>query len=146
MYQSITIVGRLGATPEMRYSANGNAVTTFRVAVDNGRGEDKTTEWFRIVTFKGTAEACAQYLDKGSLVLVQGRMQTRSWDDQQGVKRYMTELVADRVQFLDSRGSREHADIPAPAGGDIDPDDLPFHHRPENDGWQEATEATRCQV
>lgn len=124
MYQQVTIVGRLGADPEMRYTANGKAVTSFSVATDSGYGERKTTEWFRCIAWEKTAEAVAQYVRKGSLVMAVGRMQTRSWEDQQGQKRSTTELIADRVQFLDSKADRPGLD-PEPQG-DIDPDDLPF--------------------
>lgn len=112
----------------MRYTANGNAVTNFTVATDSGFGDKKETEWFSVVAWNKTAEACAQYLDKGSLVYVEGRMQTRSWDSN-GEKKYRTELVAERVQFLDSKNARPGGgahDTPQYESGDIDPDELPF--------------------
>jgi len=131
------IIGHLGADPEMRYTANGSAVCTFRVATsrtwntsDGERREE--TEWFSVVTWNRLAEICAQYLTKGRQVYIEGRMQTRSWDDQQGQKRYRTELIAEEVKFLGSGG---HGDAPPPTHypvadeGDIDPDDLPFAHR-----------------
>jgi single-strand DNA-binding protein len=132
------IIGHLGADPEMRYTANGNAVTTFRVATsrsynDSSGERREETEWFRVVAWQRLAEICAQYLQKGRQVYVEGRMQTRSWDDPQGQKRYMTELVAQEVKFLGGRGD---GSAPAPHEnvhgvdmapmGDIDPDDLPF--------------------
>lgn len=122
------VIGRLGRDPEMRYTANGSAVTNFSVAADSGFGDKKKTEWFNVTAWEKTAEACAQYLNKGSLVYVEGRMQTRSWE-QDGTKKYKTELVAERVQFLDTKGSRDDvrgAAIGKDAEGDIDPDDLPF--------------------
>ena len=128
MINKAIIVGRLGREPEMRYTANGNAVTNFTVATDPGFGDKKETEWFSVVTWNKTAEACAQYLDKGSLVYVEGRMQTRSWD-KDGTKQYKTELVAERVQFLDTKGARDDvrgAAIGKDTEGDIDPDSLPF--------------------
>lgn len=127
------VIGNLGADPEMRYTANGSAVTEFRVATSrrytDSSGERKEeTEWFRVITWNRLAELCAQYLAKGRLVYVEGRLQTRSWDDQEGTKRYTTELVASEVKFLSDGGN--HAAPGFSAGpsseGDIDPDDLPF--------------------
>ncbi|MQC19079.1 MAG: single-stranded DNA-binding protein [Chloroflexi bacterium] len=133
------VIGHLGADPEMRYTANGSAVTTFRVATSrnftDGSGERREeTEWFRVVTWNRLAETCAQYLTKGRLVYVEGRLQTRQWDDQQGQRRYTTELIAETVRFLgggrDGGGSGGFASPGFATGpdneGDIDPDDLPF--------------------
>jgi single-strand DNA-binding protein len=133
------VIGHLGADPEMRYTANGSAVTTFRVATsrtftDGGGERREETEWFRVVTWNRLAETCAQYLTKGRLVYVEGRLQTRQWDDQQGQRRYTTELIAETVRFLgggrDGGGSGGFAAPGFATGpdneGDIDPDDLPF--------------------
>jgi single-strand DNA-binding protein len=137
MLNKCMIIGNLGADPEMRYTANGSAVTTFRVATSrnytNSAGERiEETEWFRVVTWARLAETCAQYLQKGRQVYVEGRMQTRSWE-QDGQTRYMTELIAQDVRFLGGRqeggGSGSFAPglpVGADAEGDIDPDDLPF--------------------
>lgn len=143
MYQSVQIIGYLGADPEMRYTANGNAVTNFRVATSrswkDAAGEKREeTEWFRVQAWNKLAEVCAQYLTKGRLVFVEGRLQTRKWQDQQGADRYTTELVAQEVKFLGG-GNRDGGGQSATAsgdsgmgdgagwgGGDIDPDDLPF--------------------
>lgn len=138
MLNKCMIIGNLGADPEMRYTANGNAVTEFRVATSRsyttGDGERvEETEWFRIVTWNRLAETCAQYLSKGRQVFVEGRMKTRSWEGQDGQKRYMTELIADNVKFLGGRESGSQAasftpglPVGADAEGDVDPDDLPF--------------------
>lgn len=131
MYQSIQIIGRLGADPEMRYTASGSAVTNFSVATsrqwtDNAGEKHEETEWFRVVTWNRLAEICAQYLTKGRLVFVQGRMQTRSWEDQQGQKHYSTELIAQEVKFLGGNESRPAPSFAGDDEGDIDPDDLPF--------------------
>lgn len=129
------VIGHLGADPEMRYTANGSAVTNFRVATsrtfNDGAGERKEeTEWFRVVTWNKLAEICAQYLQKGRLVYVEGRLSTRSWEDQQGQKRYTTELVAQEVKFLGGGERNEGYGTPGfaapPREDDIDPDDLPF--------------------
>lgn len=86
MLNKCMIIGNLGADPEMRYTANGSAVTEFRVAVNrtftDTSGERKQeTEWFRVITWNRLAETCAQYLSKGRLVYVEGRLQTRSWEE-----------------------------------------------------------------
>jgi single-strand DNA-binding protein len=133
----VMIIGNLGADPEMRYTANGSAVTTFNVAASesfNGRDgqRQERTEWFTVVTWNRLAEMCSQYLTKGRSVYVEGRLQTRSWDGQDGQKHYKTEVVANTVTFLGGPGgSRSESFDPgmpvgADAGGDIDPDDLPF--------------------
>ena len=137
MLNKCMIIGNLGADPEMRYTANGNAVTTFRVATsrsyNSAEGERREeTEWFSVVTWNRLAETCAQYLTKGRQVYVDGRMQTRSWEGQDGQKRYRTELIAETVKFLGNRndqpavGLAPSMAVGADAEGDIDPDDLPF--------------------
>ena len=102
----VMLIGNLGTDPEMRYTANGNAVTTFRVAStrtfsgpDGERKEE--TEWFTVVTWNKLAETCSQYLQKGRRAYVEGRLQTRSWEGQDGQRRYRTEVIANTVLFLD---------------------------------------------
>ncbi len=102
----VMIIGNLGADPEMRYTADGNALTSFRVASSRnymgGDGERREeTEWFAVVTWRKLAEQCSQYLQKGRRVYVEGRLRTRSWDGADGQRRYRTEIVAERVLFLD---------------------------------------------
>jgi len=104
----VILVGRLGQDPKLAYAASGVAVTSLSLATDesytdrDGNKVDKT-EWHRIVVFAKQAELCANYLSKGSLILVEGSLQTRKWQDQQGQDRYTTEIKAQRVQFLDTR-------------------------------------------
>jgi|688.fasta_scaffold109559_3 single-strand DNA-binding protein len=108
----VMIIGNLGQDPELRYTANQTPVATFsiattdyRVAADGQRQE--TTEWHRVVVWSKMAENCAKFLAKGRTVFVEGKLQTRSWDDKQtGQKRYQTEIVAQNVQFLNSPGQR----------------------------------------
>jgi len=117
------IIGNLGRDPEMRYTPNGQAVTQFTVAVNrNFRGQDgewqEETEWFRVVAWGQTGERAAEHLRKGGKVYVEGRIQTRQWEDQTGQKRYTTELIADRVTNLERR-PREDGDpgfTPRPSG------------------------------
>jgi single-strand DNA-binding protein len=122
----VEIIGNLGSDPEMRYTANGTAVTTFRVAVGrtyNFEGERREeTEWFRVVAWNKLAELVQAHLTKGRKVYVEGRQSTRSWDGPDGQKRYMTELVANQVLFLDRP---QGAGLPD-SGGEMDPDDVPF--------------------
>lgn len=103
-------IGRLTKDPDSRTTTNGIAVTTFTIAVDRkykDQSGEKQTDFIPIVTWRGTAENCSRYTAKGSLVAVVGSMQTRSYEAQDGSKRYVTEIVADEVQFLDSK---KHAD------------------------------------
>ena len=108
------IIGNLGRDPEMRYTPGGQAVTQFTVAVNrNFRGADgewqEETEWFRVVAWGQTGERAAENLRKGGKVYVEGRIQTRQWEDNTGAKRYTTELIADRVTNLERR-PREDGD------------------------------------
>jgi len=104
----VQMTGRLGADPEMRYTPQGHAVTTFRAASNrswrSADGEShEDTEWFRVVAWNKLAEICNQWLSKGSRVYVEGRMQTRQWQDQEGQTRYQTEVIAIDIILLDSR-------------------------------------------
>jgi single-strand DNA-binding protein len=122
----VQMTGRLGADPEMRYTPQGHAVTTFRAASNRSwrtaEGEShEDTEWFRVVAWNKLAEICNQWLSKGSRVYVEGRMQTRQWQDQEGQTRYQTEVIAIDIIILDSRRSSTPAHVGparAPAHGD----------------------------
>lgn len=135
----VMLIGNVGKDPEMRYTANGSAVTTFSLAVNRNfqspEGERREeTDWFDVVTWNRLAELCSQFLQKGRKAYVEGRLHTRSWEGQDGQKRYRTEVIAQTVLFLDSPaggGARmmEHMDeapAAAGAGNQVDPDDLPF--------------------
>jgi single-strand DNA-binding protein len=145
------LIGRLTKDPEMRYTPSGTAVTNFSIATNRWssgpEGERKEfTDYHNIVAYnagkRNLAEIVAQYTRKGALVFVEGRIQTRSWEGQDGQKRRTTEIIANDVQFLDSRSSgpsdgapraaggraATHDEIPAPddAPRDVDPDEIPF--------------------
>jgi single-strand DNA-binding protein len=140
------IIGNLGRDPEMRYTPSGQAVTQFTVAVNRNykdqQGErQEETEWFRVVAWGQQAEFAAEYLRKGGKVYVEGRLQTRQWEGQDGQKRYTTELVANTIQNLERRPRDESTEPPAPPEGSTRParpaaraaeqpepdyDDLPF--------------------
>ena len=104
------IVGNLGRDPEVRYTANGNAISNITVATteswkDKQSGErQEKTEWHRVVFFGRLAEIAGEYLKKGAQVYIEGRLQTRKWEDKSGQERYTTEIVASEMQMLGSRG------------------------------------------
>ena len=104
----VMIIGRLGREPELKYTQSGSPFCTFSVATDesytdNSGQKVEKAEWHRIVVFQKAAENCSQYLAKGSLVFIEGRLETRKWQDQQGQDRFATEIKAQRVQFLDRK-------------------------------------------
>jgi len=103
VFNKVTLVGNLGADPEVRQTAGGKSVGELRVATTYGFGDKQETEWHRVIVWEKTADACAAYLKKGSKVLVEGRIKQRSYDDKEGVKKYITEIVANEVKFLDSK-------------------------------------------
>lgn len=106
----VIIVGNLGADPEVRYMPSGSAVTNIRVATSEGwkdkqSGEtQERTEWHRIVFFNRLAEIASEYLRKGSKVYIEGSLRTNKWQDQSGNERYTTEIIANTMQMLDSKG------------------------------------------
>lgn len=107
----VILVGNLGKDPELRYTPSGTAVATFSLATtEKFKGRDgqmqEKTEWHNIVAWRQLAEICGKYLHKGKQVYIEGRIQTRSYDDRDGNKRYMTEIVADQMQML-GRASEE---------------------------------------
>jgi len=117
----VFILGNLGKDPEVRYTGGGQAVCNFSVATtdvwNNKAGErQERTEWHRIVVWGKQAEHCGEYLRKGRSVHIEGKIQTREWDDKDGQKRYTTEIVADRVTFLG--GGRDAGDGERSSGGE----------------------------
>jgi len=116
------IIGNLGRDPEMRYTPSGQAVTQFSVATNRNfrdpQGEwQSETEWFRVVVWGDQGERVAEYLRKGHKVYVEGRIQTRQWEDQSGNKRYTTELIANRVTSLERRDREGEPPFPGDAAG-----------------------------
>lgn len=104
----VMIIGNLGRDPEMRYTPNGRPVTSFSVATSRGyKGADgerhEETEWFNVVAWGNLAEICKQYLHKGQQVYVEGRLQTRSWEDGEGIQHFRTEIVAKEMVMLGRR-------------------------------------------
>jgi single-strand DNA-binding protein len=101
MINKAILVGNLGADPDTNYTKGGKCVCNLSVATSFGTGENKNTEWHRVVAWDKTAENCGKFLKKGSMVYVEGRITTRSYDDKEGNKKYSTEVVANEVRFLD---------------------------------------------
>ena len=132
----VILIGRLGNDPESKVINTGKTVTTLNLATsrnwkDQEGNRQEKTEWHRIVVWGRTAETCAQYLSKGRQIYVEGELQTRSWETENGQKRYTTEVVAQRVQFLSSSESNSERGAQKPdAGADSKPnfdvEDLPF--------------------
>ncbi len=130
------VIGNLGSEPEMRFTPNGRPVTSFSVATNwrytTAEGERKEeTEWFTVVTWGRLAEQCNQFLTKGRLVYVEGRLRTHTWEGQDGQRRYRNEIVADRVSFLDRQAvaqlpeEKEEKVEEAVING-LEPEDIPF--------------------
>ena len=108
----VMIIGRLGRDPELRYTQHGGPICNLRIATDESHTDRdgnkvERTEWHSVAVFQRQAENCSTYLSKGSLVYVEGSLQTRKWQDQQGQDRYTTEIKAERVRFLESKSRIE---------------------------------------
>ena len=138
----VILIGNLGANPEMRFTQGGQAVANLRIATserwtDRNGQKQETTEWHRVVVFGKQAEIAGQYLVKGRQIYVEGSIRTRQWQDQQGQKRFTTEIVARNIQMLGSRSDRPAEEmsatvppsddaVPEEFGGGGPDDDIPF--------------------
>jgi len=133
----VILVGRLGRDPEVRYTPSGVTVATFSIATsdewkdkDTGQKQERT-EWHRIVAWRRLGEICGEYLRKGKQVYIEGKLQTRSWDDRDGNKRYTTEIVAQNMQMLDSANMQMRTEpgdpgFPVEEPITVPEDDIPF--------------------
>lgn len=141
MINKAILIGNLGRDPEIRYTPSGDAVASFSIATtdrwkDKNTGEmQEQTEWHRIVAWRRLAEICGEYLNKGSKVYIEGKIQTRQWDDKDGNKRYTTEIVAREMKMLDPKnqggayrpgGSPDMPEYSGPPLPDEQDDDIPF--------------------
>ena len=110
----VQIIGRVGQDPEMKFSPDGKAITTFSVAVSDKRGEKETTEWFNVVTWNKLAEICNEYVFRGQSVYVEGRLHTNKWQTPEGEKRQRVEIIAHSMEFLEWKKVDEYTaeDIP----------------------------------
>ena len=136
----VILVGNVGQDPELKYTPSGAAVTNFSIATkevwkDNDGNSQERTEWHRIVLWRKLAESAGEWLKKGRKVYIEGKLQTRSWEDKDGIKRYMTEIIGDSFTMLDSKAdtdrqapsSDESETPPAPSNSAAEEeDDLPF--------------------
>jgi len=137
----VIIVGTLGRDPEVKYLASGDAVCNLSVATSESWKDKKTgkkvekTEWHKIILFKRLAEIAGEYLSKGSSVYIEGKLQTRKWQDKNGKDHYSTEIIAGELQMLsgsggkpkeNNRSQRDYGSHTAPAQDDFDDQDLPF--------------------
>jgi len=135
------LIGNLGKDPEVRYTPSGLAVANFNIATsERWKGKDtgemnERTEWHRIVAFGKLGEICGEYLSKGKQVYIEGRIQTREWEDRDGNRRYTTEIVASDMKMLGARDSRDIArppveppapDLSGPSDSEAQDDDIPF--------------------
>lgn len=135
MLNKVMLIGRLGADPDIKYAQSGTPVANLRIATDesytdrNGTRQERT-EWHTVIAFQRTAEICQQYLHKGSLVYIEGKLQTRKWQDKQGQERYTTEIQCQRLQMLERKQEAPAQASPRP-GWDVPPvpaddDSVPF--------------------
>jgi single-strand DNA-binding protein len=127
----VMLIGNVGNDPEMRFTPNGSPVTSFRVATNRvystPEGEKKQeTDWFTVVAWNKLAEQCNQFLNKGKLVYVEGRLRNRSWDGTDGQKHFRTEVIASRVTFLDRQGAVATGEEKTEEVEGDDAGDLPF--------------------
>lgn len=137
----VILIGRLGKDPEMRYAPSGTAIATFSIATNHQQKSEgewvEKTEWHNLLTFGKTAEFAGEYLNKGKQVFIEGRLQTSSWEDQQGQKKYKTEIVVNDLQLIGGKGDGDSGSQAAsstsesskqapPEPATEEEDDLPF--------------------
>lgn len=133
MLNKVALIGHVGADPEIRQTGSGTAVCELRLATnetwkDQSGAPQTRTEWHRVIAWGRTAENVGRYVKKGSLIYVEGRLQTREWQDKEGQRRYTTEIIASQVTFLERSSSVSDASKSAPASSKAPPDDsdIPF--------------------
>ena len=133
MINKVILMGRLTRDPEMRHTNSGTPVTTFSIAIDNGYGDNKRTDFVNCLAWNKTAEFVTKYFAKGKMIIVIGRIATRSWETQDGKRAYATEVVAKEVSFGETKSSQQTATQQPMQDDDDDftpldeeDDDLPF--------------------
>lgn len=151
MLNKAMLIGRLGRDPEIRYTPDGSAVANFSIATtlswnDRNSGEKREiTEWHRIVAFRRLGEVCGQYLQKGKLVYIEGRIQTREWQDRDGNRRFTTEIVASDMQMLSPKGESYGGGDGLPSGGAY-PEMSGYANDPDNeDSYYDKKPSNRSQ-
>ena len=134
MINKVILMGRLTRDPELRHTGKGTPVTTFSIAIDNGYGDNKRTDFVNCIAWNKTAEFVTKYFTKGKMIIIaDGRISTRSWETQDGKRAYATEVVAKEVSFGETKSSQQTATQPPMQDDDDDftpldeeDDDLPF--------------------
>ena len=126
MLNRCDFIGRLGRDPEIRHTNGGKQVASFSLACSEKFGGKESTEWVNAIAWEKLAEICGNYLQKGSLVYISGRMQTRKWQDQNGNDRYTTEIVVREMKMLDGKGSSGAARGDGPGQPPMGDDSVPF--------------------
>ena len=140
MLNKVVLIGRLTRDPETRSTTNSISVTTFTLAVDRSftnQQKEREADFLPIVTWRALAETCAKYLNKGRLVAVSGRIQTRNYEDNNGQRRYVTEIVADEVQFLERNPNSNPS---GGSGGNTPYSQYPQSDKPESSGFDQFEE------
>lgn len=142
----VILLGRLGQDPELKYTPNGAAVCSFSMATteswtDKQGQKQEKTEWHKIVVWGKLAELCNQYLAKGRQAFVEGRLQTRSWDDKDGVKRYTTEVMAATVQFIGGSSNANNSNASSGQGQQDRSSNQPQSGSPSNEEYQISNDA-----
>lgn len=120
MINKVILMGRLTRDPEMRHTNSGTPVTTFSIAIDNGYGDNKRTDFVNCLAWNKTAEFVTKYFTKGKMIIVIGRITTRSWETQDGKRAYATEVVANEVNFGETKSSQQTATQPPMQDDDDD--------------------------
>ena len=126
MINKAILVGNLGKDPEEKYANNGTAISNFNIATSEKWGGEEKTEWHRIVAFGKLAEICNQYLKRGKQVYIEGRIQTRDWEDRGGNKRYTTEIVANTMKMLSGSAQLSTGEYQESESNKNKSDDIPF--------------------
>lgn len=123
----VILCGNLTKDPDVRYTQNGKAMARMSIAINQGYGDNKTTEYFNLVAWEKTAQLCEKYLHKGSKVLVEGRLKNNNYEDKKGVKHYAVDVIVTSLEFMDSKKKTAEEDEGYPTDDGRSPDDdMPF--------------------
>ena len=122
----VILTGNLTKDVEMRYTQSGKEIARMSIAVNQGYGDKQTTDFFNLIAWEKTAELIGKYLNKGSKVLVEGRLKNNNYEDNKGVKHYGVDVIVESIEFMDSKGSSKKKAANDYDDGAIDDDDMPF--------------------
>ena len=135
MINKAILMGRLTRDPELRHTGSGTPVCSFSIAIDNGYGENRSTDFINCVAWNKTAEFVEKYFTKGRMIIVIGRISTRTWEGQDGKKNYVTEVVANEVSFGESKKSEGGYDAPSYGSGSVVAENVPAMPQMEEGGF-----------